>query len=486
MATSFTVNLGIQSVLGFKRPSGAVEAPRPIMQTTRTLNGDEFVDLGMTEQTRVLIADLVSPYTIRYESTSAPQQIVLRNYGNSTLTVFTTATQLYTLLAGTDGVDPVFTFTPTEVLTGELKIEAESSATFGLAYYGRQLGTWSNTVLLVTDIDTTYYKINTSQSVSNIYDFDILPPTHTETISVYARSYTKSFTIDPYQGITETLSATVSGTGYAIVASNTTTVEVSFDPNLVSNTLGTYTGTITVTANSIVHSATVTSIISLIPGAYQNYGSWLSPVAYYNSVIGVSYDSINNRRTLTIGVGTGGTDVADYASGGSPFADITGLGISGSELDPTYPYWANVYRIPLNASGDTTPRVYETKNYLVKQVNQDLEYGSYFGDYASQGSMFVVHDDGYGNIRVEMNRLRELSDDEDLNSTLQNLSRAFYYYSGVDVPSRYSDNNSGNLELLPFTPGGEYTVDGTLTKMFLGFLQNGSVVTSIVDQPVAD
>jgi hypothetical protein len=387
---------------------------------------------------------------------------------------------------GSDGVDPVFYFTPSEVLAGKLEIGANSSATFGLSYYGRQLGTWSNTLLLVTDTDSVYYKANTLQTVSNIYDFDILPPTHTETISVYARSYTKSFTIDPYQGVTNTLSATVSGAGYAIVGSNTTTVEISFDPNLVSNTLGTYTGTITVTANSIVHSATVTSIISITPGAYQNYGSWLSPVAYYNSVIGFSYDNINNRRTLTIGVGTGGTNVADYASGGSLFADINGLGISGAELDPTYPYWANVYRIPLNASGDTTPRIYETKDYLIKQVNEDLEYSSYFGDYASQGSMFVVHDDGYGNIRVEMNRLRELSDNEDLNSTLQNLSRALYYYSGVDTPSRYPDNNGGNLELLPFTPGGEYTIDGTLTRMFLGFLQNGSVVTSIVDQPAPD
>jgi hypothetical protein len=486
MATSFTVNLGIQSVLGFKRPSGAVDAPRPIMQTTRTLNGDEFADLGMTEQTKVLIVDPVSPYTIRYENTSSPQQIVLRNYGNSTLTVFTTSTQLYSLLAGTDGVDPVFYFTPTEVSTGELKIEAESSATFGLAYYGRQLGTWSNTILLVTDIDTTYYKINTSQTVSNIYDFDILPPASTSTVSVYARGYTTSFIIDPYQGVTETLSATVSGTGYAIVGSNTTTVEVSFDPSLVGNAVGSYTGVVTVTANSIVHSATVTSIISLTPGAYQNYGVWVSPVSYYNSVIGFSYDNINNQKTLTIGVGTGGTDVADYASGGAPFADISGLGISGSELDPTYPYWANVYRIPLNASGDTTSRVYESKDYLVKQINEDLEYGSYFGDYASQGSMFIVHDDGYGNIRIEMNRLRELSDSADLNYTLQNLSRAFYYYSGVDVPSRYPENNTGNLELLPFTPSGEYTIDGTLTKMFLGFLRTGEVVTSIVDKPTAD
>jgi hypothetical protein len=484
MATSFSVNLGIQSVLGFKRPSGAVEAPRPIMQTTQTLDGAVFADLGMTEETRVLIVDPVTPYTIRYETTSSPQPIILRNFGNSTLTVFTTQTELFSLLAGTDGVDPVFYFTPTEAATGRLEIPANSTATFGLAYYGREVGTWSNTLLLVTNIDTTYYKVNTFQTVANIYDFDILPPTHTQTISVFARSYTKSFTIDPYQGVTESISAVTSGAGYSIDSVNTTTVVVKFDPSGVGNIPGSYVGELTVTANSVVHSATLTSVISLTPGSYENYGSWLSPVAYYNSVVGISYDNIAGRRTLTIGIGTGGDNINEYARGGAAFADLNGLGIAGSELSPIYPYWSNVYRIPLNQSGDIVPRVYETKDYLVKQL--DVEYGSYFGDYASQGSMFIVHDDGRGNLRIEMNRLRELSTDEDLNATLQNLSRALYYYSGVDVPSRFPANESGNIDKEPFTPGGDYKPEGNLTRMFLGFLRNGNVVTTIVDIPIAD
>jgi hypothetical protein len=486
MATSFSVNLGIQSVLGFKRPSGAVEAPRPIMQTTQTLDGVVFADLGMTEQTRVLIVDPIDPYVIRYETTSSPQTVILRNFGNSTLTVDIEETELFSLLAGTDGVDPVFYFTPAEVLAGELQIPANSTASFGLAYYGREIGTWSNTLLLVSDIDVTYYKVNTFQTVANIYDFDILPPTHTQTISVFARSYTKSFTIDPYQGVTESISAVTSGAGYSIDSVNTTTVVVKFDPSIVNNdpTGSPYIGELTVTANSVVHSATLTSFISLTPGTYENYGSWLSPVSYYNSVVGISYDNIDGRRTLTIGIGTGGDDINEYARGGAPFADLNGLGISGSELSPIYPYWSNVYRIPLNQSGDIVPRVYETKDYLVKQL--DVEYGSYFGDYASQGSMFIVHDDGRGNLRIEMNRLRALSTDEDLNATLQNLSRAFYYYSGVDVPSRFPANESGNIDKEPFTPGGDYKPEGNLTRMFLGFLRNGNVVTTIVDIPIAD
>jgi hypothetical protein len=478
---SLDVNLGIKSVLGVKRSTKRLEGPRPVMQTTKTLNGESFPDEGMTLQTRVLVIDQPSVYNIRYENTSTPQTISLTNFGNATLTVD------LPILASSDGVDPIFTFNPVDELAGEISIAPGTTSTFQLAYYGRELGTWSNALLLISDTDIGNYKVNTLQTVENIYDFDILPPTHTQEISVFARSYIKSFTIDPYQGITESISAVTSGAGYSVNSVSTTTVVVKFDPSLVDNNPNggiPYIGELTITANSVVHSATLTTFISLVPGSYENYGSWLSPVSYYNSVIGISYDNIDGRRTLTIGVGIGSDGVNEYARGGAAFADLNGLGIAGEELTPRYLNWANVYRIPLNESGDTTPRTYETKDHLIKQF--DVEYGSYFGDYASQGSMFIVHDDGRGNLRIDMNRLRELSNDEDLNITLRNLSRAFYYYSGVDVPSRFPSNNAGNIDREPFTPGGDYKPEGNLTRVFSGFLRSGGIITSIADIPVAD
>jgi hypothetical protein len=458
------------------------------MQTTKTLNGESFPDQGMTLETKVLVIDQLSTYNIRYENTSTLQTVNLTNFGNSTLTV------ALPILASSDGVDPIFTFNPVDELAGEISIAPGTTSTFQLSYYGRELGTWSNALLLITDTEVENYKLLTNQTVSNVYDFTIVPSSYLSTVTVFARSISRDFTIVPYQGVTETLSASISGSvGYNITAYNTSTVTVQFDPSLVSNTPGDYSTVLTVIGNSISHSATLTTTISTVVGDYSNYGSWISPVSYYNSVIGVSYDRIAGRNTITIGVGTGGNNIPEYANGGAPFANLSSLGISGSEVNPKYPHWACVFRIPVNATGDTVPRTYFSGEldsdsqliYLDKLVDGNNFY-EYFGDYAGQGSMFIVHDDGRGNIRIEMNRLRTLSDDDLFNTTLQNLSRAFYYYSDVDVPSRYPANSIGNLERLPFTPSGEYTIDGTLTKLFLGFLRNGQVVTSIVDQPVAD
>jgi hypothetical protein len=482
---SLEVNLGISSILGVKRSTRRLEGPRPIVQTTKTLNGETFPDEGMTLETRVLVIDPIPEYNIRFENTSTAQTVSLTNFGNSTLTV------VLPVLASSDGVDPVFTYNPADELAGEIVIDPGTTSTFQLAYYGRTLGTWTNALLFVTDTDIGNYKVTTNQTVSNMYEFEIIPNQTTSTITTYARAQLTDFTIVPYQGVTESISASLSGDpGYSLISFNTTTITVQFDPNVVLNTSGIYTSTLTVVANSLTQYATLTTYLSITPGDYANYGTWFSPVSYYNSVIGVSYDRIDGRRTVTIGIGTGGNGVNEYTEGGAAFANIGALGISGDELDPKYPYWACVFRIPVNEDGDTTPRTYFSgafdfdgnRAYLDKFVEGN-DYFEYFGDYASQGSMFIVRDDGNGNIEIDMNRLRELSDDPRFNTTLQNLSRAFYYYSGVDTPSRYPDD-TGNLELLPFNPAGDYMTSGNLTKLFRGFLRNGAVVTSWVDIPV--
>jgi hypothetical protein len=485
---SLDVNLGIKSVLGVKRSTKRLEGPRPVMQTTQTLNGESFPDEGMTLQTKVLVIDQLPSYNIRYENTSTPQTVNLTNFGNSTLTV------ALPILASSDGVDPIFTFNPIDELAGEISVAPGTTSSFQLAYYGRELGTWSNALLLISDTDIGNYKLITNQTVSNIYDFNIDPESYASTVTVYARSIDTNFTIIPYQGITETITPSLSGsTGYKITSYNTSTVTVQFDPSLVGNIPGDYSTILTVVANSISHTATLTTNISNSVIEYSNYGSWKSPVSYYNSVIGISYDKIDGRNIVTIGVGTGGLNIPEYSSGGGVYATVSSLGISGSETDPKYPHWACVFRIPVNATGDTVPRTYLSGEldangqlvYLDKLTDGNNFY-EYFGDYAGQGSMFTVRDDGRGNITIDMNRLRELSNDDQVNTTIRNLSRAFYYYSDVDLPSRYPINNIGNLERLPFTTSGEYSVDGNLTKLFRGFLRNGQVITSIVDKPIAD
>lgn len=485
---SLDVNLGIKSVLGVKRSTKRLEGPRPVMQTTKTLNGESFPDEGMTLETKVLVIGQLSDYNIRYENTSTNQTVSLTNFGNSTLTV------ALPILASSDGVDPIFTFNPVDELAGAINVAPGTTSTFQLAYYGRELGTWSNALLLISNTDIGNYKLVTKQTVSNVYDFDIIPESYVSTVTVYARSVDTNFTIVPYQGVTGSITPSLSGSsGYNITSYNTTTVTVQFNPSSVGNVPGDYSSILTVVANAISHTATMTTTISSSVAEYSNYGSWISPASYYNSVIGISYDKIDGRNTVTIGIGTGGTNIPEYASGGNIYATVSSLSISGGELDPKYPHWACVFRIPVNSTGDTVPRSYYSgeldvngeMTYLDK-ITDGNNFYEYFGDYAGQGSMFIVHDDGRGNIKIDMSRLRELSDDDQFNTTMKNLSRAFYYYSDVDLPSRYPINNIGNLERLPFTTSGEYTVNGNLTKLFRGFLRNGQVVTSIVDIPIAD
>jgi hypothetical protein len=71
--------------------------------------------------------------------------------------------------------------------------------------------------------------------------------------------------------------------------------------------------------------------------------------------------------------------------------------------------------------------------------------------------MFGVTHDAGGNVTIDLNNLRELSGDSGFDSTLQNLTRSFHYYSSVDDTLRYYQ-----LEPLP--------IFGTLTHLFRGFV----------------
>jgi hypothetical protein len=72
--------------------------------------------------------------------------------------------------------------------------------------------------------------------------------------------------------------------------------------------------------------------------------------------------------------------------------------------------------------------------------------------------MFVIEYDGYNNINIKINNLRELSGDAAFDTTMENLTRAFHYHSTIDYPTRYYQ-----LETLksPFDPR---------TRLFRGFV----------------
>lgn len=145
------------------------------------------------------------------------------------------------------------------------------------------------------------------------------------------------------------------------------------------------------------------------------------------------------------------------------------LGTNYLDGEIEFPYWSQVYRIPVE---DNVVSRRNSQGYAVKTF--DIDYGSYFGEFALQGSMFIIENDGFNNFKITLNKLRELSDNENINYTLKNLSRAFYYYSVIDV-------GGGRITQLGSPKG-----DGFQTDLFTGFNSQGSVTTELVYYPLND
>jgi len=501
-----TVNLGISSLLRSNRPSGAVDAPKPQITTTRSFSGQ------VSSSPNIVGTQLLSinPTELSYEffrtsTTSTLTTIVLTNSGDVDINITSTFFTLY-------GVQPVLSLNPnspeqTEPLvvppdnikglayTGTIVVPRSSSTSIGLSYFGLSEGTWTNSVMFVANTDLQYYKISTNQQVGNIYELSIIPAESIYAITDLEDAYSQTFEVVPFQGETENLEVTIISeqpAAFTVTNQTLTSFTIEFDPNKVQNINGIYNATVNVTGTSGSATSTTSSNISIelavnLAG-YSSISYWQSAGSYNNSIVGVSYDRVNGSRTLTIGVGTGERlstgeiAIPEYTAGGAVFARPESLGRFGATVNPQYPGWANVYRFPINDIGDLTPRKYYSKDYQVK--NNGTDYAAYFGDYASEGSMFIVHTDSFGTIRIEQTGIREMSGDEELDRTLKNLSRALYYYSAVDDPSRFPDNATGNLDPSPINAFGDLVPDGEYTHLFLGFLTvNGKIVKSIVDLP---
>lgn len=493
MATSFDTNLGIQSVLGFKRPSGVdtstgyvFQAPRPVMQTTLTLNGETFADTGINTATRVLIVDPLDTFQITQGNTSTDQTVVIRNFGNAMVTITNVSFSI-------NGAIPVPKFSTATLTTGKIEVAPGSSATFELAYFSINPGTHANTFLLTSNIDTTFTRVWSYQSVGRKYSLSADSDTITSTSTQYGERVRQTFSLTPIvnlkpaPGLVVPLDATITSSSpgwsiYSIDLNQETgkyDVVVEFKTLDVASSTGTYTAEVVAesTYQGITTYNTSTSVVDVNVdfSQFQNKGSWISPAAAYNSVIGMSYDRIGSNDYLTIGVGTGGDGTPEYGLGGYIYTSTQTLNYLATVTDYPYAGWATVYRFPVS---DIEPAKYFSGaddgegNFIYKKKSTDGQnYEEYFGTDYTVGSMFIVEVDGNGNVEVNMNQLRELSGNTDYDSTLKNLTRAFYYYSTSDSITRYYQLDSGPA------------LDGSVTRLFRGFDGSGTVITSLVNLP---
>jgi hypothetical protein len=457
-----SVVLQVTSTVGSKTSNGVIKSVAPTFQTLQDLEG--YIYTATTVISRLLSVEGDTQYDMTTYSTSTKHLFTITNYGNApvSITSFAFTEVGVTHRASTTGTGWTANYPYT--------VPAGGSLNFNLQYYSIYEGEFNNSFVIVSNNDSGNYRVNTRQSISKEFDFTVSPDAFSTSTYSISEVASATFVATPtypslIQGLTiGNISADITGAGWSIANLESDNVTVSFDSNNVSNVNGTYPSVLSIHAGSVTHTVNNTAVVNIDPAKNKNYGSWLSPKSLYNSVIAMSYDLVDSVRVLTIGVGLGGAGRPIYGDASSTYDSILITGKTIGYLNRG-DYWGTIYKIYL----DGTARSYQSSESLVR-TSANLAYERYFGNNESADSMFVVYDDGYGNLNVVMNRLSSFSDDDNVNATLNNLTRAFYYYSPIDSPARVTQLGA---------PKG----DGTETDMFFGFDALGNVTTMLVPYP---
>jgi hypothetical protein len=500
MAIAQVVTLAVGSEFGFKRP---LISAMPIMETIKEANSSTTI-LGTLADvpTKVIEISTPSDFILPTGTTSSvqilstygfnffeqlkpwaadtTQTITISNVGTGDVTIY--PIQFSTGTTTTNIVLPVLYST-----TGTYVLPAGRSSDIILSYYGSDIGEFTSYFNVTSDSGISPYTIFTNQIVGSTYGFSVIPRSFTTSTTHFGQDSSVIYNLTPlFNGIPRpdvimSLATSIAGSSaWSIKGTGTNSVSVIFRPNEVNNNTGTYISTLTITANAMTKHITNTGIINIDYNKNKPLSSWLSPVSSNNSIIGLSYDLEDDIRYLTIGVAMGGDAFPVYAHGGYIYDKLSTLGLHAAHLDQPYPFWAEVYRFKLTEG----EKVYYSGDIDVdgnpiqcKFSENGQDFGYYFGEFNEQGSMFIVKDDGYGSLTIEINHLRELSGDDTFDTTLQNLTRAFYYYSGVDIPPRP-----------PQEPQYTSPIDAFTTYLFIGFNYNtrdkiAFVNTSIVALP---
>lgn len=502
MATSVDVNIKIGSLVGATQTGGAFRSGRPTVITTATLNGG--TDTVVINDIPLLSINTFTPF-VSYANERSPQQdVFLTNIGNAVLTI---TNAVFSLRGNTT---PIFYWTPAVALyntvtqtSSTITILPGTTATFKLAYLGREVGEHSNYIAFLSNSISGAYKINTVQTILPDADgFNLSTSTFVSTIEVLGRQSSENIDLIPtVNGAVNTsyplLSFTTSivgDPGFSVASTGSNSLVVIFDPDYVNNVNNTTTGyvsTLTITAGGQIRTVTNTAYIDIDYTKYRNLTTWISPTSSYNSIIGISLDVIDGVRTVTIGVGAGGDGSPIYSQGGDKFVNIENLSIGSATIDSPYPYWSTVYSIPLREKGTYLSGALDANDLpaYIEKTTDGLNYDEYFGYEQSQGSMFVVEYDGYSNVNVNINNLRELSGDIEFDATMENLTRAFHYYSEQDIPGRINNLPQYPLSISTSTSTTVLPVGETRTKLFRGFVatsvdpETWIVDTSIVPFP---
>ena len=151
-----------------------------------------------------------------------------------------------------------------------------------------------------------------------------------------------------------------------------------------------------------------------------------------------------------------------------------------------YTGWSEVYRIPLTSVGTGKKQTYYSGGYVVKTTNPvfgQYNYQDFFGDYrhgsAGGGSLFVIDDDGYGNLKIRSQYKTISSGLASQDQTIEQLQYITYYYDSLDFNSPQGQNFSNHSRRVHNL---EDPIGGNCHQ-FVGFSSEGAVQTILTTYP---
>jgi hypothetical protein len=176
----------------------------------------------------------------------------------------------------------------------------------------------------------------------------------------------------------------------------------------------------------------------------------------------------------------------DYSLGSMKLVSASIIQLS----DPgPYAGWSEVYRIPLDSVGTGIPKTYNMSGFVVKDsgsINYQYKYSDFFGSPnqgpAGFGAIFLVKDDGFGNLSIQQQFQTITTGQPEYDQTLTQLQYATYYYDDLNfnAPGGQSfSNHAARVHNLDHNPLG----NGHQCRQFLGFDSDGNVLTHLTRYP---
>lgn len=342
-----TVSYQYSIKLPFALPAGG-GVPTPALPQTATVLGlDNTTSSGLTV-TKILSVT-PSPIAITMPSgTTSTSLVTLTNLGNTAMRIGKITSNIPA------GSELVANFYEKSWDTNQPLILAPSQSVTMILSYSNSVrqGAFNTIMVIVADNDVGFVATPVSITVTEpVFDFTFLPATISKTATngslvsqvfnyvantTYDANYADPVLVQDYNYFTMTVNR---------VAKQIT---LTFNP-LVRKINGTYSANVSMT---LVGNRTVTKNVTFtvtrnIDDQSKNLGTWLSAKAAYNSVIGMSYDTIEGKRYITMGVGVQGNQTSTILSDGVTPVTVDDLGITA---DDKYANGTVLYAATANAA----------------------------------------------------------------------------------------------------------------------------------------